>query len=39
MRHPWKHKGDGTANGFFAIGDHAFDRHLKLFQLSFDFFE
>ena len=39
MRHPWKHKGDGTANGFFAIGDHACDRHLQLFQLRFDFFE
>src|SRR5712692_3922557 len=39
MRHPRKHKGDGTANGFFAIGDHAFDRHLQLVQLSFDFFE
>src|SRR5947207_1035728 len=39
MRHPWKHKGDGTANRFFAIRDHASDRHLKVVQLSFDFFE
>ncbi len=39
MRHPWKHQGDGTAKGFFAIGEHACDRHLKLVHLSFDCFE
>jgi len=39
MRHPGKHKGDGTANGLFSIRDHASDRHLKLCQLSFDFLE
>src|SRR6266852_927654 len=32
MRHPWKDKSYGTADGFFSIGDHACDRHLKLVE-------
>jgi hypothetical protein len=39
MRHPWKHKSDGTADGFFSIRDHAFDRHFQLVEQLLDFFE
>ena len=32
-------KGDGAADGFFAIGDHPFDRDFQLVQLPLDFGE